>query len=99
MKLSRERLLAEAASSGFRPEVFEKVSYLFSLFEGLWSHPFLKKRLVLKGGTALNLFIFDLPRLSVDIDLNYVGSPHKDIMLAERHRIEEAIRAVCQREG
>jgi len=99
LKLSRERLLAEAASSGFRPEVFEKVSYLFSLFEGLWSHPFLKKRLVLKGGTALNLFIFDLPRLSVDIDLNYVGSPHKDIMLAERPRIEEAIRAVCQREG
>jgi len=73
LKLSRERLLAEAASAGFRPDVFEKVSYLFSLFEGLWSHPFLKKRLVLKGGAALNLFIFDLPRLSVDIDLNYVG--------------------------
>ena len=32
-----------------------------------------KNRLVLKGGTALNLFFFDLPRLSVDIDLNYVG--------------------------
>ncbi len=26
---------------------------------------------VLKGGTALNLFIHDLPRLSVDIDLTY----------------------------
>lgn len=27
----------------------------------------------LKGGTAINLFIRDLPRLSVDIDLAYVG--------------------------
>lgn len=27
----------------------------------------------LKGGTAINLFIRDLPRLSVDIDLTY---PH-----------------------
>ena len=30
----------------------------------------------LKGGTALNFFIFDLPRLSVDIDLVYL--PEKD---------------------
>lgn len=27
----------------------------------------------LKGGTAINLFIRDLPRLSVDIDLSYIG--------------------------
>ena len=26
----------------------------------------------LKGGTALNLFVRDMPRLSVDIDLAYV---------------------------
>jgi hypothetical protein len=26
----------------------------------------------LKGGTAINLFIRDMPRLSVDIDLTYV---------------------------
>ena len=26
----------------------------------------------LKGGTALNLFIWDMPRLSVDIDLVYL---------------------------
>ena len=32
-----------------------------------------KVRLVLKGGTRLILFVFDLPRLSVVIDLNYMG--------------------------
>jgi predicted nucleotidyltransferase component of viral defense system len=27
--------------------------------------------LALKGGTAINLTIFDLPRLSVDIDMDF----------------------------
>lgn len=70
MKISRERLLAEAEATGFRAEILEKVIHLFGLLEGFRSHPFLKDRLALKGGTALNLFFFDLPRLSVDIDLN-----------------------------
>ena len=99
MKLSRERILSEAASTGFRPEVFEKVVHLFGLIQSIWSHPFLKNRLALKGGTALNLFIFNLPRLSVDIDLNYIGSSDKEIMLAERPKIDNSIMAVCQREG
>lgn len=99
LKLSRERILTEAASTGFRPEVFEKVACLMALLQSIWSHPFLKDRLVLKGGTALNLFIFDLPRLSVDIDLNYIGSPDRETMLSERPKMDDAIRAVCKREG
>ena len=31
-----------------------------------------KKCFALKGGTALNLFIWNMPRLSVDIDLVYL---------------------------
>jgi predicted nucleotidyltransferase component of viral defense system len=99
LRFSRERILSEAASTGFRPEVFEKVAYLFSLLQSIWKHPFLKNRLVLKGGTALNLFIFNVPRLSVDIDLNYIGAPDKETMLAERPKMDNAIEAVCQREG
>ena len=33
--------------------------------------PLLSKSLVLKGGTAINLTVFQLPRLSVDIDLDF----------------------------
>ena len=99
MKVSRERLLAEAGSTGYRPDLLEKVLHLLALLEGLRKHPFLKGRLALKGGTALNLFVFDLPRLSVDIDLNYIGAPDREVMLAERPKIEEAINAVCSREG
>ena len=99
MRLSKERLLAEAASSGYRPDVLEKVVHLLNLLKSFGTHPFLKGRLALKGGTALNLFIFELPRLSVDIDLNYIGSAKREIMLAERPRLEEAVSAVCSREG
>ncbi|WP_455389460.1 nucleotidyl transferase AbiEii/AbiGii toxin family protein, partial [Petrachloros mirabilis] len=56
-------------------------------------------RLALKGGTALNLFYFDVPRLSVDIDLNYVGAADRETMLEDRPKLEEAVQAVCAREG
>jgi predicted nucleotidyltransferase component of viral defense system len=97
MKLSKEKLMAEAASTGYRPEMLEKVIRLLELLEGFRSHPFLKKRLVLKGGTALNVFQFELPRLSVDIDLNYVGSPELEVMKKERPDVERAIADVCNR--
>ena len=99
LKFSRELLLAESEFTEFRPEILEKVFHLIGLLNGFNSHPFLKDRLALKGGTALNLFLFDLPRLSVDVDLNYVGSPDRETMLSERPKIEEAVRAVSSREG
>ena len=37
----------------------------------------------LKGGTAINLFVRDLPRLSVDIDLTYVPVKDRAASLAE----------------
>jgi hypothetical protein len=35
----------------------------------------------LKGGTAINFFIRDLPRLSVDIDLTYLPANDRDTAL------------------
>jgi predicted nucleotidyltransferase component of viral defense system len=91
MKISYEKLTAQAEATGFRPDVLEKVAHLLGLLEALGMHPFLKDKLELKGGTALNLFVFNVPRLSVDIDLNYVGAADRDNMLAERPRIEQAV--------
>lgn len=99
MRLSRETLLAESEATGFRPEILEKAFHLLGLLEGFRDHPFLRGRLALKGGTALNLFVFDLPRLSVDIDLNYVGEPGIDRMREERPLVERALQAVFSREG
>lgn len=99
MKISPETLIKQAETNGFRPDMLEKVGLLLQLLDAIRSHPFLKNKLVLKGGTALNLFIFDVPRLSIDIDLNYVGAADREAMLAERPKIEEALQAVFSREG
>ncbi len=97
--LTEAELRREAAVTGFRVEVFEKVIHLVELTETLRSHPFLRPRVALKGGTALNLFVFDVPRLSVDIDLNYIGAANKETMLADRPKVDQAIQAVCCRLG
>ncbi len=98
MKISPATLRDEAARSGFRSEIVEKVLHLLNLLEGFRRHPFLKTRFALKGGTALNLFVFDLPRLSIDIDINYIGAVERAAMLAERPNFERAIQDVCHRE-
>ena len=77
---------------------WRRPSICCKLLDAIRSHPFLKGKLALKGGTALNLFVFDIPRLSVDIDLNYVGAEGKEAMLKERPRLEEALEAVFGRE-
>ena len=51
MKLSPEKLQAEAEATGFRPDTLEKALHLLTLLDGFRSHPFLKGRLALKGGT------------------------------------------------
>lgn len=97
--LTEMELLREAAASGFRADVLEKVIRLTELLETLRSHPYLKTRVALKGGTALNLFVFDVPRLSVDVDLNYVGAADVETMVQERPKVEQALQAVCGRLG
>jgi hypothetical protein len=78
VKISKETLAEQAQSGGFRPDMLEKVAHLLALLESINVHPVLKGKFALKGGTALNLFVFYVPRLSVDIDLNFVprgGAP------------------------
>jgi len=98
MKFSSSEILTVAESTGFKIEMVEKVHHLLNLLNALNSHPSLKGKWVLKGGTALNMFIFDFPRLSVDIDLNYIGVVNREEMLADRPRIEQAVQAVFSRE-
>lgn len=98
MRISPAKLAAAAESTGFRPDMIEKAAHLLRLLDALHSHPFIKGKLALKGGTALNLFFFDMPRLSVDIDLNYVGTQDRSSMLEELPRLERAMQAVFSRE-
>jgi predicted nucleotidyltransferase component of viral defense system len=55
--------------TGHRPGTLEKVMRLLDMLQEIARDPVLSERLVLKGGTALNVFHLGLDRLSVDIDL------------------------------
>ena len=92
MNMDRVFLARIAAETGFRGEMLEKVAQLLNLLRAIRGDAFLRARLALKGGTALNLFHFELSRLSVDIDLNYIGSADRETMVAERPELGNRIR-------
>jgi len=90
--MSKETLIKSARAQFYKPEILEKVLKLLEVLEQFSEVPFLNERLALKGGTALNLFHFEkIPRLSVDIDLNYIGSVDIETLKSERLKINEAI--------
>lgn len=76
-----------ASEFGFIRDILEKVYRLADILEYLNSDPRLIGKLALKGGTAINLTVFNLPRLSVDIDLDYLGDDSKEQMLQSREMI------------
>lgn len=80
----------------FEPRTVDKVERLLDLLDEMERHPALKGKLALHGGTAINLFMLDVPRLSVDIDVSYIGSVSQEDMLADRPRVEAGIEAVAQ---
>lgn len=95
--MSKDLLLREARANNYKPEILEKVYRLLTTLDQFMSVSYLRERLVLKGGTALNLFYFnEVPRLSVDIDLNYIGKLERASMLQERPLINDAINQILQ---
>lgn len=58
-----------------------------------------QEALALKGGTAINLFVQNLPRLSVDIDLAYTGLEDRDEALARIHAELLRMRVALERLG
>lgn len=83
----------------FQPRTLDKVNRLLDLLEEIQRHPDLKGKLAMYGGTAINLFMLNVPRLSVDIDISYVGALGRDKMLEERPVIERALEEVARSQG
>ena len=80
-----------AGETGYQMDTLEKVLRLLDLLDEIAEDPMLSERLVLKGGTALNVFHLDLDRLSVDIDLNYIGALDLAAMESERPEVDAVI--------
>lgn len=96
---TRDQVLKKAKSTGFRPEIWEKAYQILQLIHEFQRHPKLEDRFVVKGGTALNLFVLNLPRLSIDLDLNYLGALEVDALEVERATTMKALEDVAGRMG
>ncbi len=88
-----------ADETGHQAGTLEKVLRLLDLLQEIARDRVLADRLVLKGGTALNLFHLGLDRLSVDIDLNYVGALHRAAMETERPDVDAALDRLLASQG
>ena len=82
----------------FNTDNIEKVLRLLEILNEIFAHPVLNKFYALKGGTALNLFYFNIPRLSVDIDLNYQGLDRSE-MLENKKEHEKIFQKLFQEKG
>ena len=85
---TRRELGDLADATGFLPDRIEKTVRLLAVADDIAAHPYLGERLALTGGTALNMFLLAAPRLSFDLDYNYIGSADRDTMKAERPTVE-----------
>ena len=83
----------------FNRASIEKVLRLAELLKLFNTNKYLNKMYVLKGGTAINLCLFDLPRLSVDIDMNFILDCSAEKMLEIRTLHRQVIRALVQQDG
>ena len=70
-----------AMQYGFTRDTFEKVLRLKEILVYFNTQEYLVRHLVLKGGTAINLTVFNMPRLSVDIDMDYTPNDSRGDML------------------
>jgi predicted nucleotidyltransferase component of viral defense system len=95
MKFAPASFRVTANATGFQADNLEKLLRLREVLTEFHKHSFLRNKLVLKGGTALNLFYLDVARLSVDIDLNYIAHIEPEKMLRERPNIVRAVEQVA----
>ena len=95
-----KQLLAEKAKElSVVRDTLEKVMRLRDILAFFDTSELLSESMALKGGTAINLIFFDLPRLSVDIDLDFCVNISRKGMMEKRERIGELIEKYMTAEG
>ena len=99
IQYDRMTLGRQAKELGFVRDSFEKVCRLTEVLAFFEQDELLRRNLALKGGTAINLTIFDLPRLSVDIDLDLAENLSRDAMLERRGIITNRIEKYMAADG
>ena len=86
-----------SAQTNFHVDTVEKVYRLTELLKEINEVDSISNKIVLKGGTAINFIYFDIPRLSVDIDLDYIGSVKQKEMVNDRKNFEKILPLVFKK--
>lgn len=88
-----------AVQTNFLRDNLEKVLRLSDVLQFIAHSLKLKDCLLLKGGTAINLTVFTMPRLSVDIDLDFHRDCTREEMLQYRAEINAEILVYMESQG
>ena len=96
---NRNDIAQLAAQTNFLRDNLEKVLRLSEVLQFISQNPKLNECLVLKGGTAINLTVFNMPRLSVDIDLDFHKICTREEMMEYRLVINAEILAYMTSQG
>ena len=99
MEFSRQYLTRLAQESNFIKDTLEKVLRLSEILKFLNSDVVFKDKLVLKGGTAINLTAVELPRLSVDIDLDFIVNVGKEELPEIKEKFKKRLTDYMWQEG
>lgn len=99
MPLSSESYRRLAAELGYQQDTLEKVLRLGELLDQIGSHELLSDALTLRGGTALNLIQETPPRLSVDLDFDFIGAVEREKMLEQKPVVTDTIKRIASSLG
>jgi len=99
VEYSRQYLAELANKTNFIKDNLEKVLRLAEILKFLNNDRVLAGKLALKGGTAINLTAVELPRLSVDIDLDFTQNLSSDEIAVAKNELVKRLMNYMEQDG
>ena len=93
---TKKEVVMLAQELNVQKQTLERVLRLIDVLKFINTDEYLKEKLALKGGTAINLSFYNCTRLSVDIDFDYIGSIEREQMISDRALIEAKLLSYMQ---
>jgi predicted nucleotidyltransferase component of viral defense system len=99
MNYSIQYLTELANRTHFIKDNLEKVVRLTDILRFMNENKAIKGKLALKGGTAINLTVSKMPRLSMDIDMDFASNFSKLEILKEREAVKSVLIRYLEQQG
>ena len=96
MDITRQKITELADERRYIPQLVETTVRLLDILDAFAADDVVSPRMALKGGTALNAFHLPLPRLSFDIDINYVGEVDWSAMMNDKPAFESRVISIME---